>query len=346
VHLPALLLAALPLAPLAAAPGSPSAAAHPDEGRPAWTQELDAATALARESGRDLLLNFTGSDWCSWCKRLKREVLIQEAFLTAASRDYVLVTVDLPRSPEAVAAVPDLPGNRALAKRYGVQSFPTVVLVTADGEEYGRTGYREGGAGPYLEHLAELRRTGRAPLMAAKELRRAFDGGDAEARAAAAASALELFPRLPEGSAGVALRVPVLAHHRVLDPEDERGDLTRSLRLLLLSTKADEASIALARARDPRNAAGLLELAVYAEAYWAARPEDQRRMATEILALHRLGPVRESRAAAILYPYGALWVGSHLRDREAAKELARLGLPHLKAGSPLARQLQGLLSQR
>lgn len=311
-----------------------------------WVREYARAAELAAEDGRDLLLDFTGSDWCSWCKKLKREVFQQPAFLAGVSEDFVLVTVDLPRGPDAIARVPDIAANRELARRYGVRSFPTIVLTTADGTEYGRTGYREGGAGPYLEHLAELRRTGRAPLLAARALREAFDGGDAEARREAALESLDLFPTLPERSVGVELLVPVLAHHRELDPEDERGDLTRSLRLLLLSTKADEASIALARERDPANEAGLLELAVYAQAFWAAQPEEQRAAVQEILALHRLGPIREPRAAKVLYPYGALWASSHLRDLETAKELARLGLPLLDNSSPLKRQLQALLRRR
>jgi hypothetical protein len=48
----------------------------------------------------------------------------------------------------------------------------------------------------------------------------------------------------------------------------------------------------------------------------------------------------------VIYPFGALWVASHLRDLEKAKELARLGLPHAQQKPGLARQLQGILGRR
>ena len=33
-----------------------------------WTMDAPAAQALAKEKGKPLFVNFTGSDWCGWCK--------------------------------------------------------------------------------------------------------------------------------------------------------------------------------------------------------------------------------------------------------------------------------------
>ena len=35
-----------------------------------WTQDLDAAKKLAKEKDLPMLINFSGSDWCGWCKRM------------------------------------------------------------------------------------------------------------------------------------------------------------------------------------------------------------------------------------------------------------------------------------
>ena len=50
-----------------------------------WREDLAAAARDARQSRRLLLLNFSGSDWCGWCKRLDAEVFSQPAFERKAS---------------------------------------------------------------------------------------------------------------------------------------------------------------------------------------------------------------------------------------------------------------------
>jgi len=312
----------------------------------AWTQDFDQGLELARESKRDVLVDFTGSDWCSWCKRLKLEVFRQEAFLAGVADDYVLVMVDLPRSHAALDQVPNIERNRELSKQYQVQSFPTILLMTAEGEVYGRTGYQEGGAVPYLEHLAELREMGREPLLAAKALGREFAAANEESKPALAARALALYPTLPKGNPGGEHLLPLLAHYLVLDPKNEKGELAPALKLLLGSTKATPEQIALGRELDPKNELGLLEYAVFAKAFWAGKPEEQRVAAQEIVALHALGPIRERKVAKVLYPYGAMWAVTHLQDLDAAKELARLGLPYVKKQRGMQMQLQAILRKR
>ncbi len=311
-----------------------------------WVQDFDRGLELAREAKKDVLVDFTGSDWCSWCKKLKREVFRQEAFLAGVADDYVLVMVDLPRTHDALDQVPDIDRNRELSQQYQVSSFPTVLLMTADGEVYGRTGYQEGGAVPYLAHLAELRRAGREPLLAAKALGVEFAAADEEAKPALAARALALYPKLPNGSPGGEHLLPLLAHYLVLDPQNEKAELAPALKLLLGSTKATPEQIALARELDPKNEFGLLEYAVFASAFWAANPDQQRVAAADIVALHALGPIRERKVAKILYPYGALWSAMHLNELETAKELARLGLPYVEKNRGMQMQLRTILRKR
>lgn len=127
-----------------------------------WTEDLDAAKARATAEKKDLLLDFTGSDWCVWCVRLKEEVMDLPAF-AAAGTDFVGVTLDFPRRSEQA---PELAArNRQLQADYGIRGFPSIVLADAAGRPYAKTGYQQGGPEAYLAHLAELR-TGRAALLA------------------------------------------------------------------------------------------------------------------------------------------------------------------------------------
>lgn len=120
-----------------------------------WTDDFETAKITAARKKKDLLLHFTGSDWCPWCIKLKREVFSQEAFKKDAPRHFVLVEIDFPKSKEQSEGVKKQ--NRELEKRYQVEGFPTIVLTDAEGRPYARTGYQEGGPDNFLNHLQELR---------------------------------------------------------------------------------------------------------------------------------------------------------------------------------------------
>jgi len=119
-----------------------------------WLDNFEKAKELSKEKGVPILVNFTGSDWCSWCMRLVGEVFSKSEFQNYAKKELVLFKADFPRSkviPEQVVRQ-----NRKLAEQYRIQGFPTILLVDATGKELARTGYRLGGAKAYVEHLAGL----------------------------------------------------------------------------------------------------------------------------------------------------------------------------------------------
>jgi peptide-methionine (R)-S-oxide reductase len=115
------------------------------------TQAWADAVADARASKRIVLIDFTGSDWCPWCVNLDREVFATQRFKDWAARNAVLFTADFPvhaAQSDAVAKE-----NQALREKYHPGDFPVVVAVDADGKELARTGYREGGAEPWIADL-------------------------------------------------------------------------------------------------------------------------------------------------------------------------------------------------
>ncbi len=145
----ALLLSFISGLPLFSAAGATSAA------------DLDAALARGAREGKQIVIEFSGRSWCPACKALTSEVLTTEAFAAFAA-DRIVVTLDYPRkserTPEKIAADPELARLVALWKAYEVEGLPTVVLLNPEGKEIGRILGYDAGTGP-AAFIAEL--TGR-----------------------------------------------------------------------------------------------------------------------------------------------------------------------------------------
>ncbi len=122
-----------------------------DESGLAWETNLDDAIAQAESSGKSVLVNFTGSDWCGWCIKLREEVFSKEAFHKYAKDNIVLVFLDFPKKKKLDPAVEA--ENRSIMEMYGIQGFPTILLLNSKGRLIGRTGYQEGGPEAYINHL-------------------------------------------------------------------------------------------------------------------------------------------------------------------------------------------------
>lgn len=101
----------------------------------AWLADVAAAKAEAESRAAQMLLLFTGSDWSPPSKRFDAEVANDPEFLAAVS-DLVLVRLDFPRTTTLALALRQQ--NAALRERYSVTTYPTLVLVNADGQEVSR----------------------------------------------------------------------------------------------------------------------------------------------------------------------------------------------------------------
>ncbi len=133
----------------------PSVAGQASES--SWGTDLPAALNQARSENKMVLLDFTGSDWCGWCIKFDKDVLSTDKFTGYAKSKLVLVRLDFPHHKEQDAALKQ--ANEQLSKRFGVDGFPTLVLLNSAGKELWRqVGYAEGGPDAFI---AELDRSGR-----------------------------------------------------------------------------------------------------------------------------------------------------------------------------------------
>ena len=116
-----------------------------------WLTDYSMAMKRAKLENKIVLLDFTGSDWCGWCMRLKSEVFDQPEFAAFAQKHLVMLEVDFPHHHSLSAR--QEAANDQLAADYHIEGYPSIVLLNADGGEVGRSGYQPGGAQHFINDL-------------------------------------------------------------------------------------------------------------------------------------------------------------------------------------------------
>ena len=120
-----------------------------------WSSDYTAARKQAAAEKKDLLIDFTGSDWCAWCIKLRKEVFAQPSFAEGTKDRYVLVELDYPKDKTGLP-VAVVKQNEELLKKYPIKGYPSILLCDAGGRPFAVTGYQAGGPGNYLKHLDGL----------------------------------------------------------------------------------------------------------------------------------------------------------------------------------------------
>lgn len=182
-----------------------------------WTQDVRLALKVAARQGKDLLLNFTGSDWCPYCIKLEQEVFSRPPFTTEAPRKFVLVLLDFPRRTSQSAGLKQQ--NRQLQEKLGVTGFPTVYLVDSKGMPYAKTGYFAGGSAAWTKNLNVLqqRRIRRDKLLAQA----------AKAKGLARAKLLDQAISLMDKAIVTSFYGKIITEIIKLDPKNEAGLKTK-----------------------------------------------------------------------------------------------------------------------
>lgn len=100
-----------------------------------WLTNVDQAQKLAAEQGKAVLVDFTGTDWCVYCREMHAKVLDTPEFEAYAAPKFICVEMDLPHKPLLPKA--QLEYNRSVVKRYGVTGYPTLLVLNTAGEVTG-----------------------------------------------------------------------------------------------------------------------------------------------------------------------------------------------------------------
>ena len=122
-----------------------------------WTTDLPAAQAQAKKDKKMVFVNFTGSDWCGWCKKLQKEVFTTKEWNDYAKEKLVLVEIDFPNQKKQSDALKK--ANAALQAKHKADGFPTLVVLDGEGKELWRqVGYMAGGPKAWISKLDSLKK--------------------------------------------------------------------------------------------------------------------------------------------------------------------------------------------
>ena len=100
-----------------------------------WLDNFEVAKEKAAKENKMILLNFSGSDWCAPCIKMKRDVFETEIFKEYASQYLVLVQADFPRMKKNQLSKEQIQHNEGLAEKYNsTGKFPLTVLLNANGK--------------------------------------------------------------------------------------------------------------------------------------------------------------------------------------------------------------------
>jgi thioredoxin-related protein len=120
-----------------------------------WLTSVPEAQKKAKAENKMVLLDFTGSDWCGWCIKLKKEIFDTKEFAEYAKDNLVLVEIDFPQRKQQSDDLKK--ANAALQKQYKVRGFPTLIILDSEGKQLGELGYMQGGPQPFITRLNKLK---------------------------------------------------------------------------------------------------------------------------------------------------------------------------------------------
>lgn len=120
-----------------------------------WLKNYEAAISAAEQTDKNVLIYFTGSDWCPPCKMLKTD-LFDSAEFASLSQNYVLLYIDIPMNKDLLTPE-QLAHNKALSSKMNKKgSVPLIKIVDKNGKLLDKyAGYSMNGDTRYHIELLE-----------------------------------------------------------------------------------------------------------------------------------------------------------------------------------------------
>lgn len=234
------------------------------------------------------------------------------------------MSLDFPRAQEVKDKVPNPARNKELQDKYEIRGFPTVLLMTADGEVFAQTGYKGMSPEDYLADVKDLRAKGKKALEDAKALTAEFE--KAKDKVAVIRRAITALNSAGEGVPAGGVLAEIVRKGIALDPENKSGLKVDCLKALVFQGHAAPGEMALALEMDPKNEMGLMEAVVAKEYEMIDSDEARDRFITHAQAFFDSGKVHDGAKAGMTFAVAAYYINGDLGNAEKAKPFAKKAL--------------------
>ena len=122
-----------------------------------WYLDYESALAAPESKDKNVLLYFSGSDWCKPCIQLSKNILETPEFSQYASENLIPVKLDFPKMKKNKLSKHGLQHNEELAEKYNPNGvFPLLVFLDNDQEIIGFTGFSEVSPIAYVSMIKQI----------------------------------------------------------------------------------------------------------------------------------------------------------------------------------------------
>jgi thioredoxin-related protein len=120
-------------------------------------KSFEEAKVLAQKENKNIILVFSGSDWCAPCIKLDKNIWQSEEFKAEAAKKWILVKADFPKKKGNALPQNVQDANKELAEKYNKEGyFPLVVIMDKNAKVTGKTGFKNVSPAEYITLLHSL----------------------------------------------------------------------------------------------------------------------------------------------------------------------------------------------
>jgi thioredoxin-related protein len=116
-----------------------------------WQSNFEQAKELATKESKNIVLVFSGSDWCAPCMKLEKNIWNSEEFKAEAQQNWIIYKADFTKKKANQLSEELTQQNKLLAEKYNKGgSFPLVILLDTSGKVLGITGFKNSSPQEYI----------------------------------------------------------------------------------------------------------------------------------------------------------------------------------------------------
>ncbi len=117
-----------------------------------FSQNFEEIKKQALLDNKNIILVFSGSDWCAPCIKLDKTILQSDAFQNECQKSWLFYKADFPKRAKIAEEIKK--ENALLAEKYNAEgNFPLVVLLNPEGKILGKMGFKKVAPEEYIQEL-------------------------------------------------------------------------------------------------------------------------------------------------------------------------------------------------